>query len=153
LTRPLPLRGDAACGVGRNGGRGAKAPTMRRPVLPNLALSPMSASRSKPARILGLKENAAADGIWRFAAVCMSARCGRSFCTGPQRRWSAARRCALPEPWPSHGHVGGAATTMLRLAALHLPSPFIFIGEAPAKTHALWCGERFSRACLKCVAV
>src|SRR3569833_3920111 len=37
---------------------------------------------------------------------------------------------------------------MLRLAALHLPSPFIFIGEAPAKTHALWCGETFSRACL-----
>src|SRR3569623_1591424 len=33
------------------------------------------------------------------------------------------------------------------------PRLLFFIGEAPAKTHALWCGERFSRACLKCVAV
>ena len=91
-------------------------------------LAPVSASRSKPARILGLKENAAADGIRRFAAVCMSARCGWSVGAGPRRWWSAARRCALREHGPRKA-MRSATTTMLRLAALHLPSPFYFQGR------------------------
>ena len=152
MTRPLPLRGDAACGVGRNGGRGAKAPTMRR-----LALSPISASRSKLARILGLKENAAADGIRRFAARCMSARCGWSVGAGPRRWWSAARRCALRTTWPSQGH---AERDDNDVAPCGAPSPLAFLRrergpprarvkrEGLCDTHALSRGERIPRGCL-----
>ena len=122
-----------------------------------LALSPISASRSKPARILGLKENAAADGIRRFAARCMSARCGWSVGAGPRRWWSAARRCALRDHGPRKA-MRSATTTMLRLAALHLPSPFLRRERGPPRarvkreglcdTHALSRSERIPRGCL-----
>lgn len=108
--------GAVACGMGRNGGRGAKAPTMHR-----LALAPSSASRSKPARILGLKRTPQ-----RMASaarrLCMSARAGEAS-RWPARWWSAARRCALRETWPSQGYAERGDNDVAPCGA---PSPLAF---------------------------
>jgi hypothetical protein len=116
LTRPLPLRGDAACGVGRNGGRGAKAPTMRRFGFANVRIPFQACADPRP---YGERRSGWHSAVRRFMHVRAPWVKLRA---DPWRRWSAARRCALRGHGP-RTTMRSASTTMLRLAALHLPSP------------------------------
>ena len=109
-------------------------------------LAPSSASRSNSARILGLKRTPQrmASAVRR---LCMSARAGEAS-RWPARWWSAARRCALRETWPSHGHAERVDNDVAPCGA---PSPlaFRFSGEAFCETHARRRDERIARGYLK----
>lgn len=122
----------------------------------------------RPARILGLKENAAADGIGRFAALCMSARRGRSFALGrgvdgaPQggarfeamalakpcgarrQRCCALRRSISPRLFKTRTRNTSRAFQDANEDRLARVRPGKFF-----EPHALRCGEGIPRGCLK----